>query len=101
MDIPYCRPAGGLKIDPCDYIQCTGVDLGGIQLSRAPQIFRRNTRYAGTVICPDYQFLPRFWGPGFRASIIILTNMFKQMKQIRITLMTMFKVDPSPANEIR
>ena len=38
----------------------TGVDLGGIPLSRAPQIFRRNTRYAGTVIRPDYQFLPRF-----------------------------------------
>ena len=38
----------------------TGVDLGGIPLSREPQIFRRNTRYAGTVIRPDYQFLPRF-----------------------------------------
>ena len=40
------------------------------------------------------------WGPDFRASIIILTNMFKQIKQIRITLMTMFKVYPSPANEL-
>ena len=29
-------------------------------LSRAPQIFRRNTRFAGTVIRPDYQLLPRF-----------------------------------------
>ena len=38
----------------------TGVYLGGIPLSRAPQIFRRNTRFAGTVIRPDYQFLPRF-----------------------------------------
>ena len=27
--------------------------------------------------------------------------MFKQIKQIRITLMTMFKVYPSPANELR
>ena len=44
----------------------SGVDLGGIPLSRAPQIFRRNTRFAGTVIRPDYQLLPRFgtrfWG---------------------------------------
>ena len=38
----------------------SGVDLGGIPLSRAPQIFRRNTRFAGTVIRPDYQLLPRF-----------------------------------------
>ena len=37
-----------------------GVDLGGIPLSRAPQIFRRNTRFAGTVIRLDYQFLPGF-----------------------------------------
>ena len=41
------------------------------------------------------------WGPDFRPSIIILTNMFKQIKQIRITLKTMFKVDPSPPNELR
>ena len=41
------------------------------------------------------------WGPDFRPSIIILTNMFKQIKQIRITLMTMFKVDPSPPNVLR
>ena len=27
---------------------------------RLPQIFRRNTRFAGTVIRPDYQFLSRF-----------------------------------------
>ena len=40
-----------------------GVDLGGIPLSRAPQIFRRNTRFAGTVIRPDYQLLPRFGDP--------------------------------------
>ena len=41
----------------------SGVDLGGIPLSRAPQIFRRNTRFAGTVIRPDYQLLPRFGDP--------------------------------------
>ena len=46
------------------YIQFkAGVDLGGIPLSRAPQIFRRNTRFAGTVIRPDYQLLPRFGDP--------------------------------------
>ena len=39
--------------------QPAGVDLGGIPLSRAPQIFRRNTRFARTVIRPDYQLLPR------------------------------------------
>ena len=33
------------------------------------------------------------WRPGFRASTIILTDMFKQIKQIRITLMAMFKVN--------
>ena len=41
----------------------SGVDLGGIPLSRAPQILRRNTRFAGTVIRPDYQLLPRFGDP--------------------------------------
>ena len=45
----------------CDVI--AGVDLGGIPLSRAPQIFRRNTRFAGTVIPPDYQLLLRFGDP--------------------------------------
>ena len=40
-----------------------GVDLGGIPLSRAPQILRRNTRFASTVIRPDYQLLPRFGDP--------------------------------------
>ena len=49
--------------------------------------------------------LPTFaaiWGPDFRASIIRLTcpHMFKQIKQIRITLMTMFKVNPGPPNEV-
>ena len=39
-------------------------------------------------------------GPGFRASVIRLTDMFKQIKQIRITLMTMFKVYTSPPNEV-
>ena len=43
--------------------QWAGVDLGGIPLSRAPQILRRNTRFAGTVIRPDYQLLPRFGDP--------------------------------------
>ena len=42
---------------------CAGVDLGGIPLSRAPEIFRRNIRFAGTVIRPDYQLLPRFGDP--------------------------------------
>ena len=41
----------------------TGVDLGGIPLSRPLQIFRRNTRFVRTVIRPDYQFLPRFGDP--------------------------------------
>ena len=45
-----------------------GVDLDGIPLSRAPQIFRL---LVFTVI----------WGPDFRASIIILTHMLKQIKQ--------------------
>ena len=40
------------------------------------------------------------WGPDFRPSTIILTNMFKQIKQIRITLMAMFKVNTSPPNEV-
>ena len=62
----------------------TGVDLGGIPLSRAPQIFRRNTRFAGTVIWPDYQFFCHDLGIWFRASTIILSHMFKQIKQITI-----------------
>ena len=49
-----------------------GVDLGGIPLSRTPQVFRRNTRFTGTVIRPDYQ-LCRDLGPDFRASINRLT----------------------------
>ena len=36
--------------------------------------------------------------PGFRASTIILTHMFKQIKLIRITLMAMFKVHPGSTN---
>ena len=40
------------------------------------------------------------WGPDFIAITIILTNMFKQIKQIRITLMAMFKVNPGSPNEI-
>ena len=50
-----------------------GVDLGGIPLSRAPQISRRDTRFAGTVIRPGYQFLPRFGDLIlFRPGIIII-----------------------------
>ena len=55
---------------------------------------RRNSNPAGLPV------FAAIWGPDFRASIIILTNMFKQIKQIRITLMTMFKGYPSPANEL-
>ena len=52
-------------IDDCliTSLHSAGVDLGGIPLSRAPQIFRRNTTFAGTVIRPDYQLLPRFGDP--------------------------------------
>ena len=75
-----------------------GVDLGGIPLSRAPQIFRRNT--SNPVGLPTFAVI---WGPEFRASIIRLTcpHVFKQIKN-RITLMTMFriKVDRGPPNEV-
>ena len=40
------------------------------------------------------------WGPYFRPNTIILTNMFKQIKQIRITLVAMFKINTSPPNEV-
>ena len=56
---------------------------------------RRNSNPAGIPV------FAAIWGPDFRPSNIILTNMFKQIKQIRITFMTMFKVDPSPPNELR
>ena len=80
-----------------------GVDLGGIPGSVIPRTpdfqteyqIRRNSNPAGIPV------FAAIWGPDFRPSIIILTNMFKQIKQIRITLMTMFKVDPSPPNELR
>ena len=74
-----------------------GVDLGGIPLSRAPQIFRRNTRFAGTVIRPDYQFLPRFEDLILGLAPLYWPT-FKQIKQIRITLMAMFIVDPYSPN---
>ena len=77
-----------------------GVDVGGIPLSRAPQISRRDTRFAGTVIRPGYQFLPRFGDLILGLASLLLTNMFKQIKQIRITLMTMFKVHTSRPNEV-
>ena len=53
-----------------------GVDHGGILLSQAPQIFRRNTRFAGTVIRPDNQVLPRFGGLvlGWEDTIILGSN---------------------------
>ena len=44
-------------------IKCfTGVDLGGILLSRAPQIFRRKTRFAGTVIRLGLPTFAAIWG---------------------------------------
>ncbi len=60
-----CRPA------------LPGVDLGGIPLSRTSQIFRRNSRFAGTVIRPDYQLLPRFGD-----QIVRLASLFKQIKYV-------------------
>ena len=87
----------------CSYYRsqhATGVDLGGIPLSRAPQIFRRNTRFAGTVIRPDYQFLPRFGDQILGLAPLFLTHMFKQIKQTIITLMTMFKVNHHPPNKV-
>ena len=80
--------------------------------SEAPYKFSKNSVIPST---PDFQTeyqicrnsdsagLPVFiaiWGPGFRASIITLAHMLKQVKQIRITLMTMLKVNPSPPNEV-
>ena len=40
------------------------------------------------------------WGPDFRTGTIILTHMFKQIKQTRITSMTRFKVNPGPPNKV-
>ena len=82
----------------------SGVYLGGIPLSRAPQIFRRNTKVALTGIRPDYQFLllifAAIWGSDFRDNLITLTRLFKQAKQIRIPFMAMFKVNTCPPNEV-
>ena len=82
----------------------TGVYLGGIPLSRASQLFRRNTRFALTGIRPDYQFLllifAAIWGSDFRDNLITLTRLFKQAKQIRIPFMAMFKVNTCPPNEV-
>ena len=57
---------------------------------------RRNSNPAGLPV------FTAIWGPNFRASIITLAHMLKQIKQIRITLMTMFKVNNiiSPSNEL-
>ena len=95
------------KFTHSSQLHTSGVDLGGIPLrSREPQISRRNTRFAGPNpagmrIAAGIPVFAAIWGPDFWPSIIILTNMFKQIKQIRITLMTMFKVEPSPPNELR
>ena len=60
-NIPKTRPTTGsdgiFSLADDHLLTIPGVDLGGIPLSRAPQIFRRNTRFAGTLIRPDYQFL--------------------------------------------
>ena len=65
-DFMSCHVFYGLQ---CDLPYMSGVDLGGIPLSRAPQIFRRNTRFALTGIRPDYQFclliFPAIWGSDF------------------------------------
>ena len=49
---------------------------------------RRNSNPAGLPV------FAAIWGPGLRTSTIILPHMFKQIKQIRITLMAMFKENP-------
>ena len=74
----------------------------------------RPWRYSVIPSTPDFQTeyqicrhsnpagLPVFtaiWGPDFRASIIILTHMLKQIKRMRITLMTMFKANTSQPKE--
>ena len=56
---------------------------------------RRNSNPAGLPV------FTAIWGPGFMASIITLAHMLKQIKQITFTLMTMFKVNTSPPNEVR
>ena len=57
---------------------------------------RRNSNPAG---------LPVFaavWGPNFRASTIILTHMFNLIKQIKITLIAKFKVNPGfPVHQMK
>ena len=54
--------------------------------------YRRNSNPAGLTV------FVAIWGPDFRAITTILTHMSKQMKQIRITLMAMFKVIASSPN---
>ena len=103
--IPYMDPPNNSKWEHIIHEQMwqkcpTGVDHGGIPLSRAHQISRRNTRFAGTVIRPGYQFLPRFGDLILGLASLSLTNMCKQIKQIRITLMKMLKVYTSPPNEV-
>ena len=52
---------------------------------------RRNSNPAGLPV------FAAIWGPDFRAGTIILTHMFKQIKQIRIA----FKVNPTSPNDVR
>ena len=57
MTVNYPRShKGSAKVVHLSMYVClfAGVDLDGIPLSRAPQIFRRNTRFAGTVIRPSF-----------------------------------------------
>ena len=55
---------------------------------------RRNSNPAGLPV------FPAILVPGYRASTIILTHMFKQIKLIRITLMAMFKVHPGSPDKV-
>ena len=70
--------------------------LLGSVLNRMPS---RNPRKQHTVA--GLPIFAAIWGPDFRARKLILTHMFKQIKQIRITLMAMFKVNPGSPNEVR
>ena len=106
LNTNYCDKLT-MNNESCHQKSCVsfpGVYLGGIPLSRAPQIFRRNTRFALTGIRPDYQFLllifAAIWGSDFRDNLITLTRLFKQAKQIRIPFMAMFKVNTCPPNEV-
>ena len=77
-----------------------GSTLAVFRYPEHPRFPRWGTRFAGTVIRPGYQFLPRFGDLILGLASLLLTNMFKQIKQIRITLMTMFEVYTMPTNEV-